>query len=310
MKAPLTFIAAIVCSSISTANYATESDRIKQAKQDTKIMSKILETTNTTSKNRFPRSIEAQYLKGQGYVFQINGSRYFSFSTPTVPTAPLLEFSDNWEAFADHYAAWGEKLAEQATESVEIALAEAEIDFDDMETDEIRQNDQIKQLKREMKSKLKALQSEARKLNAEQRKHNRELEHKLEKLISENEGDFKKREQEIEKLKAERDAMREAQRELHLKQEKIASSYKSQLLEKQEKTQNERESALLSNFCIYSNSLRYLNKNEHVTFIFKNADVKQGQDKIYVFDYNQVQNCQEDGDNFSKILSNVTQYYF
>ena len=115
---------------------------------------------------------------------------------------------------------------------------------------------------------------------------------------------------EIEKVKQQQQAMRQQQEALRKKHAGLANQYQVKMTSILKERQSDFERKLLTNFCAYSSSLRHLNQDEYVSFVFKNASIDAKQDKIYVFDYTQVQQCQRDGDNLEQVLSKVTQYTF
>ncbi|MBT1062756.1 hypothetical protein KJY73_04175 [Bowmanella sp. Y26] len=283
--------------------------QLDELSKELEIMSSIMQTSykqNRDKKGISVRSLQSTYLAGQGVVFRIQtsgGSNRFRFSfngldhvIPVPPIEPQIEVRGNAVVIEN-----------------EGHVIEYESIGDELE--------RVRELFIESNDKLSELRDKQRELNWEAReveRRNRDNEFEKRHAEGERRAELEKETQELQKELAK---IKERQREVE--------KYAQQLEEEQREANNKRMAAaqeqskkFLAEFehnsadilCKYGSGLKSLPAGEHITLVLDSyADGKgrnKSQDRIYVFDYKDVQSCVSGKLDPQKLLGKANTYEF
>lgn len=267
----------------------------------TGIMHTALRQSNNRAGIRF-RSIEATYLANQGVVFDINTSSSGGWhldlgnvlSGISVPTPPA--------AISGHDGGW---------------VMEIDDDFVDMATE---MAEGVQDAMREARDRLRELREREREFSWEKREYERRK-RDLEFEKRNADQDRKKQiEQQSEELEAELAKLKSKQAEV--------SEYAKQLEQEQKAKNAERQAAkreeykrFLAGFeesvgdmlCKYGAGIKALPKDENVSFVlnkFGSEGSRKKQDKIYVFQHKDIEDCVRDKITPDTLLSQSNTYMF
>lgn len=261
--------------SIASFSATAQEQHYERAQKELRIMSKIFETSlsdQVSHKTRILGSHKSQatYLAKQGMVFTFNFGRN-SFGSP-----------DEWAAFGEgigHFV--GEMASELGAalgDAVEAphAPVEPDIGFD------IEDRLEAAQERREALEMMREVQQV-------QREEVRELQREIRRI-----------ERERENRDIEKDQIDEIKRELENKVDilkgrmeeykKSMTEYRTKRDEKYTQSAKLKSETIVSTLCDYGATLRSLKNDEYVTLIFNGYS--NGKDKVYVFEYDDVRNCQ------------------
>ena len=280
--------------------------------KELEIMTGILQTalkqTGDRRGLRF-RSIDATYLANQGVLFEVNTSNagwHFNFDLAEVlseiPVAPAAPFPP--VQISGDGGQWSIEIDEGDWESV------AE---DAME--------QVREGMRELRDQLRSLREREREYAWEQREYERRK----------RDLEFEKRNADGERRKELDQRTKELEQELKVLEAKKAevNKYAEQLEQEQKQKTEQRNAAkmkeyrnFLANFeanvgdvlCKYGAGIKALPAKENVTFLLPNLGSggmsKAKQDKIYVFNHDDIQACVRDKIDTNKLLERAETYLF
>jgi len=266
------------------------------------IMSNIIKSSTKydASKNSPKISqVETMYLKGQGVVFTIKTSTgffnlsRFNFSMPHIPEVPKVR--DVSGRFDGDISDIVENAMDVASESWEIA---------------VESMSEQREVYRELRDQQRELSSESRDLEREIR----DIEYQTRLGDKTSDQKLVKQKQALLKQKAK---LEKSSQELKKKTAKLKVKQK---MEKEKQTLAQQQyyqslSQLIGEtFCSYGNTLKALPKNEKISVILKGAaKSKQSNlvnDKIYVFNKQDVVNCAMDKITIDKLMASSQPYNF
>ncbi|WP_102795830.1 hypothetical protein [Bowmanella denitrificans] len=302
-KSSLCLLLAGICSVSAQA-----APQLEELSKELEIMSSIMQTSYKQNRDRkgiSVRNLQATYLAGQGVLFRVqtSGSSQYRFSfngidhvIPVPPVAPHIEMNGN---------------------AIVIENDGQVIEYESI-GDEL---ERVRELFVESGEKLSELHSKQRELNWEIREvERRNRDNEFEKRHAEGER-RKELEKEAQELQKELAQIRERQREVE--------QYAQQLEEERRDAANKRAEAaqeqskkFLAEFehntadilCKYGSGLKSLPDGEHITLMLDNYAGGKGrsknQDRIYVFDYKDVQACVAGKLDTQKLLSKANTYEF
>ncbi len=275
---------ALLSAGLFAANTAEAKD-FKSVEKDLRILEKILETS-LSGDRRYGSRVESMYLAEQGMVFTFNSG--FAVHAP--------DFDGDWEA-------WGQSIGDNALSFVEemvpaLAPVLPPEALYEMESEIAKGRSELamsSQVNEELKDELDAMRDKIR----DQQEDYRDALRELRELERERYRADKERREEIdnerEKIQIEIDKNKALMDEYRATMEKYRAEKNKKVIEKK----RNQESDAVGVICDYKASLRSINDDEHVTFIFKNSrhDGQSG-DKYMVFKKSDILDC--DGDNKDK----------
>jgi len=290
-----------------TFGAAQAATNVKKLPQELEIMSNILSTSlkqqNSKKGIRFSR-LDVTYLAAQGVVFDVktnNGGFSFNFGDflPegfVIPEPP------------------------EAPEQTHIVINSGDIDIE-FDSDEMQ--DMLRSAKREARKareQLRELREDERELSWEQREYERRR----------RDIEFEKRHADEHQRKQLNERLRELDQDaqkLKQKQQEV-SKFAAQLEQEQKQQEQKRASARQSQYkrflasfeeniadvlCKYGAGLKALDKKEHVSFVLKDFGSAGGnskQDRIYVFEQQDIRACVTEKIDSNKLLSRAQTYLF
>jgi hypothetical protein len=295
---------AILTMTMSHVEAASQEQHLAKMSKDAKVMQKIIETTSQPALGKV--KVESIYLLGQGFIFELKTNPMYGMSHAFAPPPPSFSGNINVEDWVDMYADWGESVAEMTQESIDFSI---ENNFDSNDRGKAILNE-IKQKKELLKASLNLEKERLKALYKAKQRLDRQLEDKLESFVQEpNQKVQDQKQLEIDIIKEKQKELAKKIDQTRKERREQTESFKKNLLEEREKKQRTFEKTILTNFCEYSLSLRNLEDNEQVSFVFPNFS-QDADKKIYVFTNKQIKKCQTNGDKAENILSNVTHYEF
>lgn len=281
--------------------------------KELEIMTNILQTALRQQNNktgiRF-RSIDVTYLANQGVVFDIHTSGSTSVfgidlsglmsglegipEPPQPPQGPVHFVSENgsWEFEIDQE--WEEYARDTA--------------------------DKLRDAMHESNDRLREIREQERELAWEQRDYSRQLrdvEFEKRNASDDSVKDISAREKEIKqelaKLETKKAKMAKMSKELELEQKQQAE--KRNAAKKKEFTRflADFEAGVGDVLCRYGAGIKALPKEQNISFVLPNfgsANSRAKQDKIYVFQQQDIQDCVKDKIDTNKLLNKVETYMF
>jgi len=298
IKRTLLLIPSVLMAFSSPINAEQYADMHKQLA----IMGNIIKSsTKYDASKKTPKiaQVESTYLKGQGVVFTIKTSSSFfnlsrfNISIPHIPD--VREVPDVSGRFDGDLGQIVDDAMDVASESWEIAVESM--------SDQRDAYRELRNQQRELSSQNRNIEREIRDLEYQNRHADKETKQALakqKKPLLEKKAQLEKSRQQLEKKTTELKAQQKMVKE---KQSKAQQQYYQSLSQ-----------LIGETFCSYGNTLKALPNNEKISVILKGAaQSKQPNlvnDKIYVFNKQDVVNCAIDKITADKLMANSEQYEF
>lgn len=298
IKRTLLFIPSVLIV-FSSAVYAEQyADMHKQLA----IMSNIIKSsTKYDASKKMPKisQVETTYLKGQGVVFTIKTSSgffnlsRFNFSMPHIPETPQVP--DVSGRFEGNFGEIVEDAMDVASESWEIAVESM--------SDQREAYRELRNQQRELSSQNRDIEREIRDLDYQNRHSDKESDKaiaKQKKSLVERKAKLEKSRQKLEK----KTVKLKVQQKMDEEKQALAQQQYYQSLSQ----------LIGETFCSYGNTLKALPNNEKISVILKGAAkskrTKLVNDKIYVFNKQNVVNCAIDRITVDKLMASSEAYDF
>lgn len=282
--------------------------QLEELSKELEIMSSIMQTSykqNRDKKGISVRTLQSTYLAGQGVVFRIqtSGSHRYRFSfngidhvIPVPPVAPQIEVNGSAivienEGHVIEYESIGEEL-----ERVRELFVES--------------NDKLS----ELRDKQRELNWEAREVERRNRDNEFEKRHAEGERRAELEKETKELQKELAKIRERQREVEKYAQQLQEEQREANSKRVAAAQEQSKKFLAEFEQNSADILCKYGSGLKSLPAGEHITLVLDGyADTKgrgKSQDRIYVFDYKDVQSCVAGKLDTQKLLGKANTYQF
>lgn len=277
---------------LSTGAFAaTDTQRMQK---NVEILQKVLEVALQEDRKRHKLNIDSLWLANQGVLFVIHSGRFHS----------SYYFNYNWVDGLDDFDFTIDDNAILAAPPIppmpHLTNSLAIVTGENHET--LVHNSGTK-----LSKQMTELHEQMRNINKQHLEMLKQYEKTLKKFYD----------AQREKNKSVAEDFKRKAEEYRLKLREKAKQMKDKSIQLKEKSEKDRAQRLASykritaeTLCDYAGSLKNLEDNQHVTFVFKHAASERGNDHIAIFSKKEIMHCQSGSISADKLLANATTYDF